>query len=264
MSLLSLRNVSFRYPGGEEVLSGLCLEVEKGTIAAILGPNGCGKTTLLDICMGWKAPDGGTVALEGRPLSQWSLRQRGMTMSLVPQRENIRFDFCVHEYVLLGRAPHLPPLALPKTSDHAIVTESLEAVGIGRLALRPVATLSGGEYRLMLVARSLSQQPSLMLLDEPAGHLDPANAMLIVRLLRELRSRGVTVLYTGHDPETAAISADTIHLLSGGRLRYSGPPREVLTEEALAAVYGVRPRMDWLGASPHIQWDGQSGGTARD
>jgi ABC-type cobalamin/Fe3+-siderophores transport system ATPase subunit len=163
MSLLSLQNVSFRYPGGEEVLSGLCLEVEKGTIAAVLGPNGCGKTTMLDI-----------------------------------------------------------------------------------------------------VARSLSQQPSLMLLDEPAGHLDPANAMLIVRLLRELREKGVTVLYTGHDPETAAISADTIHLLSAGRLRYSGPPREVLTQEALAAVYGVRPRIDWLGASPHIRWDDQDGGTARD
>jgi iron complex transport system ATP-binding protein len=93
-------------------------------------------------------------------------------------------------------------------------------------------------------------------LDEPAGHLDPANAMMIVRLLKRLRGKGVTILYTGHDPETAAICADTIHLLAGGRFKYSGAPRSVLTEEALAAVYGVRPRIDWLGESPHIRWEG--------
>jgi iron complex transport system ATP-binding protein len=254
--MIALHEVSFRYPGGDEVLRGLSLQTETGTIAAVLGPNGCGKTTMLDICMGWKAPDSGGVLLDGLPLSQWSRRRRGMTMSLVPQRENLRFDFSVHEYVLLGRSPHLSPLALPGRADSAIVENALETVGLRRLAGRPVSALSGGEYRLMLVARSLSQEPSLLLLDEPAGHLDPANAMLIVRLLRKLRDKGVTILYTGHDPQTAAVSADTIHLMSEGRLRYSGRPREVLTEEALAEVYGVRPKIVWIGDGPHIRWDG--------
>jgi iron complex transport system ATP-binding protein len=255
VSLLELRGVSFRHPGGREVLRGLSLGVAEGSIAAILGPNGSGKTTLLDICLGWRKPARGTVTLKGRSLQDWSRRERGALMSLVPQRENVRFDFTVTEYVLLGRAPHLRPLEAPGRADEKIARDALEAAGIARLADRSIATLSGGEYQLMLIARSLAQQPALLLLDEPASQLDPAHQLAVIRLLQRLRGRGITVVYTSHNPQAAGIAADAIHMLKGGRFVVSAPPRQALTPANLRRVYGVPFRVRWDGAQPHVQWD---------
>jgi iron complex transport system ATP-binding protein len=229
--------------------------VEEGSITAILGPNGSGKTTLLDVCLGWKRPVRGEVLLRNRPLGQWSRRERGALMSLVPQRENVRFDFTVTEYVLLGRAPHLGPLEAPGPGDEKVARGALRAAGIEKLASRSIATLSGGEYQLMLIARSLAQEPALLLLDEPASQLDPANQLAVIRLLKRLRGSGITVVYTSHDPQAAGIAADSIHMLKAGRFAVSGPPREVLSAANLRRVYGVPFRVKWDGALPHVQWD---------
>ncbi len=255
MTLLELRSVDFAWPGGRRVLDHLSLSVDSGSMAAILGQNGAGKTTLLDVCLGWKRPQAGGVFLLERPLASFGRSERGRLMSLVPQHENVRFDFSVIEYVLLGRAPHLRPLSVPGREDLAIATEALEVTGIAHLSRRSIATLSGGEYQLMLVSRSLAQEPSLLLLDEPASQLDPANQLRVVRMLRTLVSRGISILYTSHNPQTAAVAADTIHLLSSGRVRFSGPPQEVLTEANLLAVYGVPLHVVWAGKNPHFYWD---------
>lgn len=253
MSILRLDRVDFSY-SGTPVLRGLCLELGEGSLSAVLGPNGAGKTTLVDICLGWKKPENGGVFVEGTPVSQLGGRQRGTVMSLVPQRENIRFDFTVSDYVLLGRAPHLPPLALPGESDRRVARAVMESAGITHLADRPVPTLSGGEYQLMLIARSLAQQPKLLLMDEPASQLDPPNRAMVVRMLKRLKSSGIAVLYTSHDPQIAAI-ADCVYLLKDGAFRFSGPPREVLTPETLEAVYGARFQVTWIGDSPHVAWE---------
>jgi iron complex transport system ATP-binding protein len=176
-------------------------------------------------------------------------------MSLVPQRENVRFEYTVTEYVLLGRAPYLGPLEAPGSVDERIAREALAAAGIARLAQRSIATLSGGEYQLMLIARSLAQSPALLLLDEPASQLDPGNQLAVIRLLKSLRSRGITVVYTSHNPQAAAIAADTIHMLKNGNFAASGPPREVLTGAVLQRVYGVPFRVSWKRDVPHVQWD---------
>lgn len=256
MSILEVRQAVFSYPGARPVLDGLTFSLEEGTIAAILGPNGAGKSTLLDICLGWKQPDRGAVLLAGKPLSDWSRGERGRMISLVPQRENVRFDFTVTEYVLLGRAPHLRPLEAPGTRDRAIAREALFAAGVAGLADRSVTTLSGGEYQLMLIARSLTQQPSLLLLDEPASQLDPGHELRVMRLLKRLSRQGITVLFTSHSPHTAAFVADTIHLLKAGRFRFSGRPREALTEKNLQAVYGVPFKVGWNRGVFSCTWDG--------
>jgi iron complex transport system ATP-binding protein len=256
MTALALDRVTFAYPGAAPVLRGLTFELPKGTIAAVLGPNGAGKSTLLDICLGWKKPATGAVALEGRPLGSWSRSQRGKLMSLVPQRENIRFDFTVMEYVLLGRAPHLGPLEMPGAKDRGIARDSLGRAGILKLADRSITTLSGGEYQLMLIARSLAQQPSVLLLDEPASHLDPAHQVRVLGLLRRLRGQGISVLLTSHSPQTAAALADTICLLKAGRFRFSGAPRQVLTAANLRAVYGVPFSVAWRRGALSCTWEG--------
>jgi iron complex transport system ATP-binding protein len=174
----------------------------------------------------------------------------------VPQRENIRFDFTVMEYVLLGRAPHLGPLEMPGAKDRTIARDALERADILRLADRSIATLSGGEYQLMLIARSLAQQPSVLLLDEPASHLDPAHQVRVLGLLRRLRGQGISVLLTSHSPQTAAALADTICLLKAGRFRFSGAPRQVLTAANLRAVYGVPFSVAWCRGALSCTWEG--------
>jgi iron complex transport system ATP-binding protein len=254
MTMLRLSEIFFAY-GKRPVLSGLSFETESGTISAVLGPNGAGKSTLLDICLGWRKPNAGSVTIEGNGLDAMSTRDRGKIVSLVPQRENIRFDFPVLEYVLLGRAPHLPPLAVPGPADTAIAIEALGTVGIAHLAERQVAQISGGEYQLMLIARSLTQQPRLLLLDEPTSQLDPAHRIEVLRVLKRLAAAGITVFLTSHSPETAALVADRIHLLHGGAIVVSGPPREVLTEEHLEAAYGVEFHIAWWEGVPRFGWD---------
>jgi iron complex transport system ATP-binding protein len=256
MNILEVRKAGFSYPGARPILNDLTFELVKGTIAAILGPNGAGKSTLLDICLGWKQPDRGAVLLAGKPFQDWSRGERGRMMSLVPQRENVRFDFTVLEYVLLGRAPHLRPLETPGKRDRAIAREALSAAGVAALADRSVTTLSGGEYQLMLIARSLTQQPSVLLLDEPASQLDPGHQLRVMRLLKKLSRQGITVLFTSHSPQTAAIVADTVHLLKSGRFRFSGRPREALTEKNLRAVYGVQFKVGWSRGIFSCTWDG--------
>jgi iron complex transport system ATP-binding protein len=252
---LEARGISCAFPGRGSVLRGLSFSALPGTVTAVLGPNGSGKTTLLDICLGWRPPDRGTVLLHGRPLASWSRQERARAMSLVPQRENVRFDFTVTDYVLLGRAPHLPALGTPGPADRELARDALRTAGIFDLADRSIVTLSGGEYQLMLVARSLAQQATLLLLDEPASQLDPANRRRVTGLLRRLADRGIAVVYTSHDPQAAAAAADTVHLLSKGRFAFSGTPRRTLTPAALRAVYGVPFRVAWTRRGPHVSWD---------
>lgn len=254
--VLEARGICCAFAGRGTVLRNLSFAVAPGTVTAVLGPNGSGKTTLLDICIGWRWPDRGDVLLLGRPLPSWGRQERARIMSLVPQRENVRFDFTVTDYVLLGRAPHLPALGTPGHADRALAREALRTAGIPDLADRSIATLSGGEYQLMLIARSLAQQATLLLLDEPASQLDPANRLRVTRLLARLAGRGITVVYTSHDPQAAAAAADTVHLLSKGRFAFSGSPRRTLTPEALRAVYGVPFRVAWTRQGPHVSWDG--------
>ncbi len=245
MSLLEVRGAGFSYPGRPGVLRSVSLRLDRGTVAAVLGPNGAGKTTLLDLCLGWRAPETGQVLVDGAPIGTLDRAERGRRLSLVPQRENVRFDFRVLDYVLLGRAPHLGPLALPGPHDREVAGRALAAVGIAGLAGRAIGTLSGGEYQLMLIARSLAQEPAVLLLDEPGSHLDPGHRLLIMRALRRLARQGIGVLLTSHDPQGAAAVADTVHLMKAGRIRYSGPPRRVLTAPALRSVYGVPFRVRW-------------------
>ncbi len=254
--VLEARGICCSFPGRGSVLRGLSFVAMPGTVTAVLGPNGSGKTTLLDICLGWRRPDRGTVQLHGRPLASWGREERARAMSLVPQRENVRFDFTVADYVLLGRSPHLAALGAPGPVDLALVHDALRTAGIAGLAERSIATLSGGEYQLMLVARSLAQQAALLLLDEPASQLDPANRLRVTDLLRRLADRGLSVVYTSHDPQAAAAAADTVHLLSKGRFAFSGTPRRTLTPDALRAVYGVPFRVAWTRRGPHVSWDG--------
>ena len=236
--LLQFEQLRFGYPQtARPVLQDFHLEIAPGTVTAILGPNGAGKTTLLHLALGWLQPQAGLIRLERQPLASYSRRALGQWLGLVPQSEHIAFEYSLLEFVLLGRAPYLPSLAMPEKADYEIAQSALEQVGLGELQHRSILSLSGGERQLVLIARALAQQPRLLLLDEPTSHLDLGNKGRLVHLLRELQGRGVTILFTTHEPEVAAALATHLVLMQKGQVLKTGLLAEVFTAHDLTRLY---------------------------
>jgi iron complex transport system ATP-binding protein len=238
--ILSVSGLSFRYNGAAPaVLRDLSLEIPAGAVTAILGPNGSGKTTLLRLLLGVLRPRAGTIRLAGRPQGSYSRREWSQQVGLVPQDEHIPFDFSILEYVLLGRAPYLRPLAMPGEADYRAAREALQATGLVDLQDRPLPNLSGGERQLAVVARALAQGPRILLLDEPTAHLDLGNQGRLLAIMRELAAAGVTLALTTHDPNLASAVAGHAVLMRHGQILDAGPAGAVLTADRLSATYGV-------------------------
>lgn len=237
-SLLKFENITFGYPSaGRPVMQDFNLDIQSGTITAILGPNGAGKTTLLHLTLGWLKPQQGKILLEKCNINDYSRRNLGQWMGLVPQSEHIAFEFSLLEFVLLGRAPYLPPLAMPGEEDREISAEALRLVGLSSMQNQSILGISGGERQLVLMARALAQHPRLLLLDEPTSHLDLNNKGRLVHLLRELSAKGVTILFTTHEPDVASALATHLVLMQKGEILKTGTLAEAFTDKDLSQLY---------------------------
>lgn len=255
-ALVSFSNLTFGYPAATQlVMERFNLEIEQGSVTAILGPNGTGKTTLLHLALGWLKPQRGTISLGGQSLNAYTRRELGQWMALVPQNEHTSFAFSLHEYVLLGRAPYLSPLAMPEEIDHQIVSDALRRVGLEGMSHRSVLNLSGGEHQLVLVARALAQQPRLLLLDEPTSHLDLGNKGRLVHLLRELSRQGVTILFTTHEPDVASALATHLVLMRKGKVLEAGPLEQVFTSQSLTQLYQLPVEVADVAGKRVVLWD---------
>jgi iron complex transport system ATP-binding protein len=238
--VLSFEKLSFRYQADRPpVMEHFQLDIPPGSITAILGPNGAGKTTLLLLGLGWLYPQEGKVLREGKPIRAYSRREMGQWCALVPQSEHIPFEYSVLEFVLLGRSPYLNPLEMPGEHDCQVALQALNEMGLGAMAERSILSLSGGERQLALVARALAQEPHLLYLDEPTAHLDLANKERLVRVLRELNQRGITIILTTHEPEVAASLATHLVLVRQGTVLRAGGFHEMFTTENLSELYGL-------------------------
>ena len=236
--LLKYERITFGYPStAQPVMKEFNLEIGSGTVTAILGPNGAGKTTLLHLTLGWLKPQSGNILLEQHALSGYSRRALGQWMGLVPQNEHTPFEYSLLEFVLLGRAPHLPPLAMPGKADCEIAADALHQVGLTQMQNRSILSLSGGERQLVLLARALAQQPRLLLLDEPTSHLDLSNKGRLVHLLGELSRKGVTILFTTHEPDVASALATHLVLMQKGQVLKTGTLDEAFTSQDLTLLY---------------------------
>ncbi len=239
-SLIDIDNVSFTYSSdNNQVLRTLSLSVNKGDITAILGPNGIGKTTLLHLILGWIKADRGSISIGGKKQEDYKRREMGRLIGLVPQDEHISFEYSLLEYVLLGRTPHLHPLESPGKKDYLAAVNALKKVGLDKLSDRPVTHLSGGEKQLVLVARSLAQEPEILLMDEPMSNLDLANKIRLIEVLNSLKMEGVTILFTSHEPEVAAGISNYLILMGSENNIAHGATSEILTSESLSRIYGV-------------------------
>jgi iron complex transport system ATP-binding protein len=221
------------------VLKKLSGRIPGGSITALLGPNGSGKTTLLHLLLGLLSRREGDLLVSGKPLGDYSPRDMKRLIGLVPQEESAPFDLSVLEYVLLGRAPHLRLLALPKEEDFEIALHAMERIGITALRDRGLPSLSGGEKQLVMIARVLTQESAILLLDEPTSHLDLANRRRVLEVMKVLRDMGKTIVFSTHDPNAAAGIADHVLMLRDGVILVAAPVREAFTPENLSHTYGV-------------------------
>lgn len=249
--LLHAEGLSVGYPG-RVVGAGLSLELRGREVLALLGPNGCGKTTLLKTVLGLLPALAGSVRLQGRALADWPLAERARVVAYVPQGQASTFGFTALEMVLMGRTAHLGLIARPGAKDRAIALQALERLGIAHLAQRSVHEVSGGERQLVLIARALAQQPQAVLLDEPTASLDFGNQGLVMRAIRSLAHEGLAVLFTTHDPNQALRCADRALLMREGRVLGEGAVGQVIEAEGLRALYraGVHQVNDVAGGLP--------------
>lgn len=224
--------------GGCEVLRGIDVEVRPGEVLSVAGPNGSGKSTLLRAVTGLIPLSGGEVRLGGAPLSDLPAKERARRCAVQPQVEAPMFDYTVGQFVLLGRHPHRGPLAAAGPRDREAVARAMEQTDLSGFGARGIRSLSTGEWQRTLLARALAQEAPLLLLDEPAAHLDPGHRFAVHTLLRSLaRERNRAVLCVSHDLNLAAEFSDRMMILSRGRVLAAGKPEEVVTESNLREVF---------------------------
>ncbi len=242
---LAADRVSYTYNRrtGVEPVNAVCdvsVRIQRGSLTGLIGPNGCGKTTLLKLLAGVLAPDSGLVALDGRDLAGMSRRTVARRVAVVPQETHPAFEYSVIEMALMGRHPHLGPFQLEGPDDLAIAYEALAATGTAQLAERSYMTLSGGEKQRVVIASALTQTPEVLLLDEPTASLDLGFQIEIGLLLRRLnQERSATMVMATHDLNLAASLCDTLVLMRNGRVLASGNTREVLTSAMVRQLYDV-------------------------
>jgi iron complex transport system ATP-binding protein len=223
---------------GALVVDGAMLELKAGELTVLVGPNGAGKTTLIRALAGL-IPSEGRIAIEGRPLGSFAPRERARRIAYLPQGHVFHWPMAVAAVVALGRHAHSDAFSTLTDADRAAVERALIATGTVPFASRAVTTLSGGERARVALARALASEAPIVLADEPTVSLDPRHQLVVMELLKRLAHDGAAVLAIVHDLVLATRFADRIAVMDRGRLIALGAPREVLTPERIAAVFGV-------------------------
>ena len=237
---IALENVSFAYEQ-KEVLRGITLGFSPGRFYSILGPNGCGKTTLLDLLIGHLVPDSGRVVLGGKPLSQWSRREIARTIALVSQNYNINFPFTVKEVVMMGRHPWISRFSQPREEDLRRVNNVMTHTDTMAFKDRAITALSGGERQRCVFARALCQDTPILFLDEAFSNMDINHTLRLLNLVKEeVKERNRIVISVFHDINLAAIWSDHLIFMKQGRVAASGATAEVMDAAIIEEVFQVR------------------------
>lgn len=232
---VEIRNVGFSY-GNQSVLENISCTFEPGYIYAILGVNGAGKSTVINLLGGFLKPDNGAIYLNRENINKYSLAQIAKEIAFVPQQQQL-IDLTVSDYLLLGRIPYVHWQS--GNADEELVFRTLETLNLTHLALRPLRKLSGGELQKTALARALVQQPKILLLDEPTSSLDMKNQIEVMEIVaRETSDKKLITILSMHDVNLALRYADRFVLMKERGILDSGG-LEVMTDTNLTQLYGV-------------------------
>ncbi len=235
--------VCFGY-GGHPAVSDVSLRLESGVFYGILGPNGCGKTTLVDLLIRHRIPDTGVITYQGKPLAQYSRKQIARQIALVPQQYAVNFPFTSRQVVMMGRYPHLGRFAFPDPEDHRQVDDIMELTGTKVFENRFISELSGGERQRVIFARALVQDTPVLILDEATSNLDISHAISLFGLaFQRVMVEGKTVIAVMQDINLAALFCQHLILMKNGRVVHHGPCDQVLTESAIQSVFQVKAKV---------------------
>ncbi|MFA6103906.1 MAG: ABC transporter ATP-binding protein [Victivallaceae bacterium] len=237
--LIAAINITFAYQPGKQVLNGVNFRLPKGSVAAIVGPNGVGKSTILKILCGYLKPASGEVLLEGRPIQSYDNLERSRLVAAVPQNIYAPIPFTVEQVVKMGRLARISRFARLTNDDKEVIARTMHDLNIAVFAGRAIGELSGGERQRVMIATALAQEPDLLLLDEPTSHLDIGNSARVIKaLINWQRKKGSSILIVTHDVQMAARVCERIILLKDGNVLGDGNPHAVLTPESLFQAYG--------------------------
>ncbi|MCR4816927.1 MAG: ABC transporter ATP-binding protein [Bacteroidales bacterium] len=240
--MIEVNHLSYSYDR-KEILRDLTFSVAEGSFTAILGANGCGKTTLLRIVSGLLPSQHGSVIIDGTPVDQYTARQRAQKIAIVKQHSQTDIDFSAFETVLMGRNPYQRHLQNESQEDWDIVERALRQTNTWHLRLALPSQMSGGELQRVMIARALAQQTPILLLDEPTSNLDIAHQFEIMELLTEInRKEGKTILIVVHDLNLALRYCPQALLLHDHSLLFHGATSEALTPERIHTAFGVNAR----------------------
>jgi len=237
--LLQVEGVSFGYTR-ETVLNDINFAVSEGKIVTLLGPNGCGKSTLIKVMLGLLCPAKGRILYRGENIARMSTKALAREIAYVPQMHRSAFPYTVMDVVLMGRIPHKTFFFRYSKADMSIANDAIERLSIAHLGKRAYTEISGGERQLTLIARALAQGAKTFLMDEPASGLDYGNQLRLLDQIIRLSREGYTFIKSTHSPEHALWVADRAILMRKGTVVADGKCSEVITTESLLYLYNAR------------------------
>lgn len=237
---IDVKNVSFAYDI-RKVVEDVSIDFKPGCFYSILGPNGCGKTTFLDLLIGHLIPDSGNIFLGDKRLFSRSRREISREIALVSQSYDIHFPFTVKEIVMMGRHPYIPRFAQPGKKDLQIVKKVMENTGTEELASRKITDLSGGERQRCVFARALCQNTPFLFLDEAFSNMDINHTLHLLTLIKkEVRQNNRTVISVFHDINLASAWSDELIFMKEGRIRAWGCSENIMDESIIEKVFHVK------------------------
>ena len=240
MEIIKIRGLNFSYEN-RKILKDIDLDISEKKITGILGPNGCGKTTLLKNILGYLKSNNGDIFLQEKNIKEFSQKEKARLISFVPQKSQFSANMTVRDFVLMGCLPHLNNSWNGYSeNDEETAEKYLVELDLKKFSERKILTLSGGEFQRAVLARALTQETKIILLDEPTSALDLNHALdLMEKIKKSVREKGLTAVVVIHDLNLASIFCDEIIMLKEGKVFSKGIPQEVFTEKNLKEVYNL-------------------------
>ncbi|VAX35574.1 hypothetical protein MNBD_UNCLBAC01-664 [hydrothermal vent metagenome] len=238
MMLMEVKNISVHL-NNHLIVKEVSLNVQQGELIGVIGPNGAGKTTLLKSLAKLLPIQSGQIEFQGKALSEIDQKTLSRSLSYMAQGDNIHWPLRVEKLVELGRLPYVGPWQSLSQKDITIIEQAMEMAEVRHLRHRTSTKLSGGERRLVMLARAIAVQPKVLLADEPVSGLDPNHQIQVMKLLYKMTQEGKSVVMVLHDLSLAARYCHKLYLMKEGKILISGTPKEVLTPENLQKAYGI-------------------------